>query len=152
MVSLGQIKQNRSRLIALALLLTLVLLGAIPGYLSGNWPWADIPQVQTLAQLQRVRKQGLELSDWKTLEAKPLDMRGHQWLIQTVEKQGQKAIIMLLPQNYYKDRPQVEWMDFNGFQRWKTDSYQRLPLNVAATGQSQSVKAEAEFFEPGLSR
>ncbi|MGL5082851.1 MAG: cyanoexosortase B system-associated protein [Microcoleaceae cyanobacterium] len=147
MVSSGQIKQSRSRLIALAVLLLLVILGAIPGYLSGQWDWADIPQLQALPQLQQVRKQGLELSEWKTLATKPIKIQGQPWLVQTVERDGQKAIVMLFPQDYYKDRPQVEWMDLNGFQRWKTDSYQRLPLIVElADGQSRPVKIQTRFF------
>ncbi|MGF1493293.1 MAG: cyanoexosortase B system-associated protein [Microcoleaceae cyanobacterium] len=133
MVSLGQLKSNRSRLIALVLLLFLVILGAIPGYLAGQWQWQDLPEVETLSQLKVVREEGIELAEWQTLEAKPLQIRGQDWVEQTVERDGQRAILLLRPQKWYKDRPQVEWMDLNGFQQWRTDSSRRVPLDIPAS-------------------
>jgi cyanoexosortase B-associated protein len=51
--------------------------------------------------------------------------------------------LMLMPQNYYKNHPNVEWVDLQGIEKWKTDSHKTLKF-AAAEGSQQQVKAR--FF------
>lgn len=147
MVVKEKLPQKWAKIIVLIFLFLLLMVAAIPGYLTGKWTWADQPQLQTLAQLQQIRKQGLDLAGWKTLDQKLMKIRGQEWLIQTVEQDNQTAILVMLVQKYYKDRPQVEWMDINGFQQWKTDSSRRLRLTVEPSKEeSSSVKFTTHFF------
>lgn len=147
MVVQAKLPPQWAKITALGLMLLLLILAAVPGYFTGKWTWADQPQLQTLAQLQQVRKQGLDLAGWKTLEHKLMKIRGQEWLIQTVEQNDQTAILLMLVQKYYKDRPQIEWMDINGFQQWKTDSYRRLRLNAEPSENAiSSTKFTARFF------
>ena len=144
---LEKFPQKYTQFIALGFLTVLLVVGAIPGYLSGKWSWADMPQIQNKAQLQTIRKDGLNLSEWKTLEKKPLKLRGSEWWVQTVEHNNQTAILLMLVQKYYKDRPQVEWMDINGLQQWKTDFNQSVQLNTtSASTPSKSVEVNTHFF------
>lgn len=139
--------QKYTQFIALGFLTVLLMVAAIPGYVSGKWSWADLPQLQNQSQLQTIRKEGLQLSGWKTLEQKPLKLRGHEWLLQTVERGDQTAILLLLVQKYYKDRPQVEWMDINGFQQWKTDSNQSVQVTATSPSTpSNPVEVNTRFF------
>ncbi|MEB3283543.1 MAG: cyanoexosortase B system-associated protein [Lyngbya sp.] len=147
MVVQAKLPPQSAKIIAIAFMLVMLIVAAIPGYLTGKWTWADQPQLQTLAQLQQIREQGLDLTGWKTLDHKLMTLRGHEWLIQTVEQNNQTAIVLMLVQKYYKDRPQVEWMDLNGFQQWKTDSSRRLRLtaNPSENG-SSPTEFSAQFF------
>ncbi len=136
-----------AKITTLVFLLLLLIVAAVPGYLTGEWIWADQPQLQTLGQLQKIRAEGLDLEGWNTLEQKLERLRGKEWLIQTIERDNQTAILVLLIQRYYKDRPQVEWMDFNGFQQWKTDSHRRLHLTVEPSeDRSSPIKFTTQFF------
>jgi cyanoexosortase B-associated protein len=46
---------------------------------------------------------------------------------------------MLLPQSYYLNKPQVEWMDLNGLEAWKTDSYDKLKVTIENEKQTETV-------------
>ena len=140
MIAKLKIPRQSAQIIALVFMLVLLIIGAIPGYLKGTWSWSDLPPVKTISQLKTIREDGLNLSEWKILEHQTLKLRGHDWLIQTVEKDNQTAILLILTQNYYKDHPQVEWMDINGFQSWKTDEHRRVNLEV------DSSQVKTRFF------
>ncbi|MDY7022625.1 MAG: cyanoexosortase B system-associated protein [Cyanobacteriota bacterium] len=130
MVTQAKLPPQIAKASALVLLMVLLIVAAIPGYFTGKWSWADQPPLQTLAQLQQIREQGIEIAGWKTLEQKQLQIRGQEWLVQTIEQNDQTAIVLMRVQKFYKDRPQVEWMDLNSFQQWKTDSSRRIRLTT----------------------
>ena len=143
----AKFSQNWAKIAAVAFMVVLLIVAAVPGYLSGNWTWADQPQLQTLEQLKEIREGGLDVAGWKTIEHKLMKIRGQEWLVQTVEKDNQRAILLMLFQKYYKDRPQVEWMDLNGFQQWKVDSSSRPNLSVEPGENSPSpTKFDAQLF------
>ncbi|MGB3534004.1 MAG: cyanoexosortase B system-associated protein [Microcoleaceae cyanobacterium] len=147
MIAKLKIPRQSAQIAALVFMLLLLIVGAIPGYFKGTWSWSDLPPVKTISQLKAVRENGLNLSNWKTLDHQTLNLRSQDWLIQTVEKDNQTAILLILTQNYYKDHPQVEWMDFNGFQGWKTDENRSINLTVDSTTQTDPiVKIKTRFF------
>jgi cyanoexosortase B-associated protein len=62
-------RQLQMRRTALVLLLfAIALMGAVPSYFSGQWPWSTPPKVETIDQVRAIRQEGLPLSDWQTLE------------------------------------------------------------------------------------
>ncbi len=142
-----KIPRQSAQITALVFMVVLLIVGAIPGYFKGTWSWSDLPPVKTISQLKTIREEGLNLSGWKTLDHQTLNLRNHNWLIQTLEKDNQTAILLILTQNYYKDHPQVEWMDIDGFQNWKTDDYRRVAVAVdSSTKNTPLVKIKTRFF------
>ncbi|MBR8827268.1 MAG: cyanoexosortase B system-associated protein [Gomphosphaeria aponina SAG 52.96 = DSM 107014] len=127
---------------AIALLILLTAIGAIPGYISGNWSWANLPPVTNLSQIRNLRQTGLTLPNSKTVGQKKIALGAHQWLAQIIQKSGEKPVILLLQtQDDHREQPEVEWMDINGFERWKTDSYRQLNFPV-----DREYKVKARFF------
>lgn len=145
------------RIAVLCFLLILVVVGAVPGYLTGNWLWLQPPRVTNLKQLKTIRQSGLELPGWKTLRQKTATIGGHKWSIQEIEPDNAEPVrLLLLPQSDHKSQPQVEWVDINGFEQWQTDSFSKIHFVVETsrlekpTGASKpttpDAKVEASFF------
>lgn len=128
-----------SRLILIALLSLAIAISAIPGYLSGKWNWADLPKISQIQRLREIPKTGLTLPDSKTLKQQEIIIGGNQWSAQVVEKGDRLIELWLMPQDYYKNHPQVEWTDLKGFESWNTANEQTL--NLTFDGQKQ-VKAK----------
>lgn len=139
-----------SRIAVLVFLLILVGVGAIPGYLTGRWSWASLPPVTTLPQLRSLHEKGLTLPGWQSNLYRDVQIGGHRWLVQQILRDRQVvAILLLLPQNGPKDKPQVEWMDINGFHRWQTDSDRILRFTInttTVTNKQTAIAVEAQFF------
>jgi cyanoexosortase B-associated protein len=126
----------------LLLLMILIVIAAIPGYWQGgNWSWLQPPTIDNINQIKSLRKTGLTLPDWQIKEQQQMPIGGHKWLVQTmIQPQQKKPItLLILPQNYYLDKPQIEWMDINGLESWKTDSYQKLSLTFTDDRQTETV-------------
>ncbi|HAX88709.1 MAG TPA: cyanoexosortase B system-associated protein [Cyanobacteria bacterium UBA11370] len=120
-----------NRAIVLLLLLVLVAIGAVPSYLTGNWSWTDVPDITNLTQIRNIRKTGLDLPSWQTVEQKPINLGGHEWSYQELKGDYPKPIVLLmLPQGYRRNQPQVEWVDIDGVFQWQTDSYTKLNFKV----------------------
>jgi cyanoexosortase B-associated protein len=117
-------KLDRILQIALLIFLSILLaIGTVPGYLAGQWQWQNPPAVKTLGELKQIRKQGIPIAGWNTIEQKSIVLGEHPWSIQTIQNsQKETATVFLFTQNGPKDQPQVEWSELNGIQRWKYDS------------------------------
>ncbi|WP_373536562.1 cyanoexosortase B system-associated protein [Microcoleus sp.] len=138
-----------SKIVVLVFLLVLVGAVAIPGYLTGNWPWTNQPILANLKQLKSLRQNGMTLPGWKeTRLQKNVVIGGHRWLVQEIKNHQTIAILLLLPQNDPKNQPQVEWLDIDGFHRWQTDSHRtlRFKVKLAATPDKPPATIEARFF------
>lgn len=141
------LQQKQSKIIIVILMMVLLIGAALPGYINQKWSWMDMPQLKTLPQLQTIRKEGLTIPGWQTVKIESIGAGNKQWLKQQIKRENQTAIVLLFPQNYYKDQPQLEWMDINGFLGWKTDdfSYDRFP--VTSTPQElDPVEVKVRFF------
>ena len=132
-----------AKLILVVLLLALVGLGALPGYLSGQWRWMAPPKLTALAELRTIRQTGLTLPNWQTLEQAPVQIGEHKWSRQIIKgSDNTQATLLLFTQNGPKDQPQVEWLDINGTQNWKTDSQQSFAFKVG----NPSAQVTAYWF------
>jgi cyanoexosortase B-associated protein len=118
--------------ITIALLIGAIAIAAIPGYLSGKWSWADLPQVTGIERLKVMQTEGLSLPGWQTIKQQEVLIGGNQWSYQRLEKEGKDPVeLLLMPQDYYKNHPQVEWTDIDGIERWKKDSNKTLSWTTA---------------------
>ncbi|MGK7921678.1 MAG: cyanoexosortase B system-associated protein [Trichodesmium sp.] len=147
-------KHQLSKGILLLFLLIILVVGAAPGYITGKWSWKNTPQFSNFRDLRQIREDGLTISELETISHRQLEIADHKWLLQTVKKDNQSVVLLILIPNGPRDQPQVEWMDINGFNRWKTDSYQRVKFTLETsdsdngTGEleKQSANIEARFL------
>jgi cyanoexosortase B-associated protein len=144
MMSLPQTSRRSQfiKLLVVIFVLAIAAFTAIPNYFTHQWLWKQPPEIATQSELKLVQQQGLTLPGWKTLDQQVTVIGGNKWSFQAIESEtpselpadSQKPSILLLrPQTYYKDQPQVEWMDINGAQRWTADRITRLTFTVPAT-------------------
>jgi cyanoexosortase B-associated protein len=124
---------SRAKLVLLVFLIGLLLVGAMPHYLTQKWPWKAPPPVTQLKELRAIRKVGLPIATWNTTTGQALELGEHHWYIQTIAKDNATADVMLLPQGGPTQQPQVEWNDIQSIQRWQSDSYKHLKLTPNGT-------------------
>jgi cyanoexosortase B-associated protein len=116
-----------SQIVILCLLGLAIIFVAIPSYFTQKWSWSDLPSVPEIAQMRKVPETELTFSGWTTITQKKMEIGDYPWSFQVVEKPGQDPIVIgIKAQKYYKDHPQVEWVDIEGLEKWKTDSHQTL--------------------------
>lgn len=60
------------------------------------------------------------------------------------QTETQAIWLMLRPQIWHRDMPEIDWMDINGVQAWTADSLQSLTFQVATAAKPISVSAR--FF------
>ena len=144
------------KLIVVAVLALFVAVSAIPRYVSG-WPWATPPKLEqaTRSALQGIRDQGISMPGWATEDQDKTKFGGHTWSIQQLSAtasanraQAASSVFLLLrPQTYEADQPEVEWLDIKGSQHWQTDSYQTVPFEVPMEGSEEtSIRVNSDFF------
>lgn len=133
-----------SSLIAI-FLLAIAAVSVLPNYGTQQWSWKTLPDVPYLSQIKELQTQGLTIPGWQTLQQEKVEIGGHKWSIQeiralpvepnsTEQSPLQHPIILMLrPQTWHRDQPQVDWMDINGVQQWTADSQRSLQFVVNAS-------------------
>jgi cyanoexosortase B-associated protein len=144
-------------------LLAIAAVSVLPNYGTQQWSWRTPPDVPYLSQIKALQTQGLTLPGWQTLRQEKVEIGGHKWSIQEIRALPtpnsplqslpqppleNPIIVMLRPQTWHRDQPQVDWMDINGVQQWTADSQRSLQFVVNASDLSDLV-AESEL--PGSS-
>jgi cyanoexosortase B-associated protein len=122
---------------ALVILLTALASAAIvPAYLTGQWPWVTAPQVAQLDQLKALGEQGLTLQGWSRQSHQAIAINGKDWSFseyiadqpaQTAPTIDQFALLMR-PQPWHSDQPEVEWLDLQGAQHWKLKTCRNIKI------------------------
>jgi cyanoexosortase B-associated protein len=158
MISLSKIFQERqwSQLAVLILLLLLLIVGAVPGYLTGKWVWQQPPPVNKLHELKNIRKVGLNIPGWQTVQHSESQIGEHKWSLQILKQQdpANEAILLLLPQNGPRDQPEVEWTDISGWGKltwgkWDMAQYRtaEFTFKQASTQKlNTTIKVKSRFF------
>ncbi len=130
--------QLPAKLLVVLFILMVALTSAIPSYLDGRWAWQQVPEIKQVEQLKAIQKNGLLLPGWQVLEQDTVELGGHKWSVQAMAPTGvaqtatlQNAVWLLLrPQTWSKDMPQVDWMDINGAQQWMEDSQRQIRFDL----------------------
>ncbi|MGB5771804.1 MAG: cyanoexosortase B system-associated protein [Crocosphaera sp.] len=121
-----------SQIIVLCLLGLAIIFVAIPSYFTQKWSWSELPRVPEIAEMRKIPETELTFPGWTTVTQRKMEISSYPWSFQAVEKPGQDPIIIALKaQKYYKDHPEVEWVDIAGLEKWKTDSHQSLKFPSA---------------------
>ncbi|MEO0648575.1 MAG: cyanoexosortase B system-associated protein [Cyanobacteria bacterium J06650_10] len=131
-------RTSTTALIIIAILSLFIAVSALPRYFS-SWPWSTPLKVANQSELQAIREKGIELPGWQTIDHLTTKLSGDTWSIQELsamdespfsESSPSTIALLLRPQVWEKDQPEVEWIDIKGVQRWQTDSRQSLSFNV----------------------
>jgi len=144
------------KLLVVLFILAIATFITVPNYFTGNWAWRRVSQLENVKELKAIQTAGLSLPGWHTLEQGRLENGGHKWAVQAIvpEAAGKTAIlqdatlVMLRPQTWQRDMPQVDWVDINGAQQWTADSIQSLKFTVpiAVPKTVQPIEIEARFL------
>lgn len=148
-MALTHLPDRLTRILLLLFLAIILTIGAVPGYLVGQWKWQNPPAVKTLAQLKAIRKQGIQVPGWPTQEQRSVILGEHPWSIQQIKNdRNEDASLFLFTQNGPKDQPQIEWSEINGIQRWQTDSEgeQSFDFKLADSNSSVTSSVTAKIF------
>jgi cyanoexosortase B-associated protein len=158
MISLSKIFQEKqwSQLAVLILLLLLLIVGAVPGYLTGKWVWQQPPPVNKLHELKNIRKVGLNIPCWQTVQHSESQIGEHKWSLQILKQQdpANEAILLLLPQNGPRDQPEVEWIDISGWGKltwgkWDMAQYRTAEFTfkqASTQNLNTTIKVKSRFF------
>jgi cyanoexosortase B-associated protein len=144
------------KLLTVLFILAIATFIIIPNYFTGNWVWQRVPQLEHIKELKAIQTTGLALPGWHTLEQSKLEIGGHKWSVQAIVPDAEAktatlrdaTLLMLRPQTWQRDMPQVDWIDINGAQRWTADSMQSLKFAVpnAVPSTSQPIEIETRFL------
>ncbi len=116
-----------SQIVVLCLLSLAIVFVAIPSYFSQQWSWSQLPLVPEVAQMRTIPETKLNFTGWTTVAQKQMSLNNYPWSFQLIEKPGEDIVLVALKaQKYYKDQPEVEWVDLQGIEKWKSDGYKTL--------------------------
>ncbi|MBD2495632.1 cyanoexosortase B system-associated protein [Nostoc sp. FACHB-280] len=158
MISFSKVLKEKqvTYIIPLVLLLLLLAMGAVPSYLKGRWEWKQPPPVTTLKELRKIRKTGLTIPGWDTVQRTEQQVGEHKWSLQVIKQSNSptQVILLLLPQNGPKDQPEVEWTEINGWGRlrwgkWDIAQERSLEFSVKQSQTSNpnsDMSVKARFF------
>lgn len=149
-------RSPRSKLLIVVFLLAIAAFITLPNYFTGNWVWQRTLPLEPIKTLKVIQANGLTLPGWHTLEQDRLEIGGHKWSVQAIVPAAEAktatlqdaTLLMLRPQTWQRDMPQVDWVDINGAQRWTADSIQSLKFAapIAVPGTGQPIEIETRFF------
>lgn len=153
-------KKSTVTLIVIAALALFVAVSALPRYASG-WPWASPLKVSNQSALQAIRDEGIAVPGWLADEQVKTKIGGDTWSIQQLSAVDEgpfsaatpsTVFLLLRPQIWEADQPEVEWLDLKGAQQWETDSQQSLPFKVSVNSlsstsdKSETIRINTDFF------
>jgi cyanoexosortase B-associated protein len=138
-----------AKLLVVLFILAIATFITLPNYFTGNWAWKKVPPLQNVKELKAIQSAGLALPGWKTLEQGKVEIGGHKWSVQAIAPEAEAKtadldntpILMLRPQTWHRDMPQVDWVDINGAQRWTADSVRSLQFSAPSPTQPAEIKA-----------
>jgi cyanoexosortase B-associated protein len=147
------------RWVKIGLVLALATLAALaigPAYFTGQWPWVTPPQVPQLERLQALQDQGLSLPGWTLTSHRQITINQQDWLLSEYQRSTaphnpgpppwppvSHMVLLLHPQPWHSDQPQLEWLDLASAQDLTLTSRRRVTLT--ASRQPPQITATASF-------
>lgn len=157
-------RSPRYKWLLVLFILAVAAFSAIPNYLVDRWAWEKPPELANIVALRALQQQGLSLANWQTLEQQVVEIGGHKWSYQALSptltapltptssaeatpQLPQNLVLLLRPQTWHRDLPQVDWMDINGVQGWTEDSRRQIQFTTPSVGtEPRSIQVSARFF------
>lgn len=136
----------------IVMLAALLTVAALPNYISGQWPWSSPLKAPTVEQLQALLEEPLVLPGWEEALHQQTRIGGNRWSVaeyrpdadNTTDKVTNFAVL-LRPQPWHTNQPQVEWVDLVGNRRWQVNDLQTLRFTVV-DDQQTSIPITARYF------
>ncbi|WP_346292665.1 cyanoexosortase B system-associated protein [Sphaerothrix gracilis] len=131
-----------------AVLAILAAIAALPNYFTGSWPWTRPPEVAQIDQLKALSAQTLAVPGWQVADSREIAISGHDWLVMELQPQAPSApltsaTLLLRPQPWHDNQPEVEWLDLAGSQDWQMETPRQVRFASAAT---EGNPVKARFF------
>jgi cyanoexosortase B-associated protein len=137
-------------------LAALVAVGILPAYLSGQWPWVTAFQAPYLEHLQTLQDRALPLPGWVPTSHQLVVMNQQDWVVTEYQRKPaeliqeteatppvQQIALLMHPQPWHSDQPELEWLDINSAQGLKPSFKRMVALTV--TRDQQPMTARASF-------
>lgn len=146
--------QSRLRQWGIVVVLTvIVILAAAPSYLSGQWPWSNPPEAPNIEGLRALVEEPLRLPGWEPSFQRVVNISGSKWNLAEYRAADGQPIddvsnfaLLLLPQPWHSNQPEVEWVDITGVQGWRVDDLHSLRFSVRSPNQGAETTVTARFF------
>lgn len=134
-------------------LAVIVAIGALPGYLNGQWPWSSPLQASQIKQVRTLRQTALELPGWNLSLQQEVSISGNPWGLAEYQAGATASTgsqipgfaLLLRPQPWHNDQPQVEWVDIAGVQGWDMDDLHHLRFTVPVDN-GEPLTVTARYF------
>lgn len=139
------------QILVVVFLTALLAIAALPDYFSGTWPWSAPLQVPQIEQLRQLKDQPLPLSDWETLNHTVINLSGEDWSLteyiptQPTDPDVPGLALLLRPQTWHTNQPEVEWVDIAGSQTWRMEHRRILRFSVPSSG-GDNITVTAQYF------
>lgn len=122
----------------------------LPSLISGQWPWSQPPEVANIQPVQALRSSGIPLEGWQLTDQEEVRISGKNWSAQQFNQgadSDRALVLLLLPQPWHTNLPQVEWVDLSGSQNWDIRYRQTLTIPAAEPqGTDGTGHFRASFF------
>lgn len=135
------------KIVLVALLTILVVIATLPSYFSGSWPWSEQLQAPQLNQIKSISQSSLPLPGWQLNGQEEVNISGNSWSLAEYENIGgapaaeqlPRLVLLLRPQPWHNNQPEVEWVDLKGSQDWRVDNQKNLSFTVSNDGKPMQV-------------
>jgi cyanoexosortase B-associated protein len=141
------------KIVLVALLTVLVAISTLPNYFSGSWPWSEPLKVPQLNQIKSISKTSLPLPGWQLNVQEEVSISGNSWSLAEYENTGGEPaaaqlpslVLLLRPQPWHSDQPEVEWVDLRGSQSWQVDNQSNLRFTVPGSD-GKPTQVTTQYF------
>lgn len=138
------------------MLAAMVAVSTLPNYFSGQWPWSKPLETPAITQLQGLMESPLSVSGWETTLQQSIKISGNRWSLAEYQAPAVSTAspvsnfaLLLRPQPWHNQQPEVEWIDIIGAQSWQVSDLQTVQFSAEDTS-GQSATVTARYFR-GLS-
>ncbi|MEL6381879.1 MAG: cyanoexosortase B system-associated protein [Cyanobacteria bacterium J06626_18] len=133
-----------------AVLAVIVAIAAAPSYFSGQWPWSAPLKAPQINQIKALRTTALDLPGWQVNLQQEVRIGGNDWgLTEYLATDAAAATngfaLLLRPQPWHDDQPEVEWVDIIGSRGWQVSDLHRIRFSVSGDD-GQSIPVTARYF------
>ncbi|WP_008319285.1 cyanoexosortase B system-associated protein [Leptolyngbya sp. PCC 6406] len=130
-------------------LAVLVAIAALPNYVSGTWPWSAPLEVPRINQIQRLMDNPLSLPGWTLMNDEKVNIGRSRWHLaeyqpaQPTTPEIPGIVLLMRPQPWHTNQPEVEWVDLRGSQKWRVDNSRTFSFQVPKPGHGGSTENRA---------
>lgn len=122
----------------------------IPSLISGQWPWSQPLEVANIQPVRALSSSGISLEGWQSTVPEEVSISGKSWSGQHFNQgadSDRALVLLLLPQPWHTNLPQVEWVDLAGAQNWAIRYRQTVTIPAAQAGDTAGdADFRASFF------